>query len=674
MSWVKLTRGTFHFFSCSLLAAVMGGSADGKSPQWLQDRFLKIHMELNVPNRANRQVGERFDVQAFKQSIKTSRVQVVTLFAKDAYGNSFFQTRHGYFDPGLKFDLVKKQVDALHELGIKVLTHYSVADDSHIDLYHPDWISEDLNHKPLGGGPISNRTCLNSPYREEMLIPQLEELARLGVDGFWLDILHRPDGCFCQHCRKKFQERYQTELTPDEPRRFQFWWESWEETLAQINGHVRAINPDLAITYNPASMNGGANLLTQAQRGLIDFFTTESHLNASSGYEDHQIRARYYRALGVPFDIQNMTNIERWDDSTLKSVDMLKVEFSQILAHGGRIAAGTQLYPWGEYERVGAGVLGEAFQFVEARLPFAFGARSVPYAAVLLPDGVPGLGLGVVTSDHGLVGIMSALAQIHLQFDILEPGNGGYELLQNYKLAIMPQPEATFRGSTGRSELQRFLKLGGKLLLISNKRDLDVETLSTLGLKVSSRAWKVQSGTLQGNNTAEPFPFEGDLIALEGSGSKTAVSLSTGNEVLPAVSLLTNQISYIGWPLGQVYYDTAYPEWRKYLAEALAALGLTLPYEVQGPANLDVNLMQRRGEYLLHLTYVPVQRGIPGVMPQLWKVAPLQSVRVSVRCPRPSSVFLEPGGKQLQFNYDGSTAHIQVGEVNLYEVVRISTQ
>jgi len=648
--------------------------AEGKSPQWLQEKFLKIHMELNVPNRANRQVGERFDMQAFKQSIKASRVQVVTLFAKDAYGNAFFQTRHGYFDPGLKFDLVKEQVDALHELGIKVLTHYSVADDSHIDLYHPDWISEDLNHKPLGGGPISNRTCLNSPYREEMLIPQLEELARLGVDGLWLDILHRPDDCFCQHCRKKFQKHYQTELTPDEPRRFQFWWDSWEETLTQINVHVRAINPDLAITYNPASMNGGANLLTQAQRGLIDFFTTESHLNASSGYEDHQIRARYYRALGVPFDIQNMTNIERWDDSTLKSGEMLKLEFSQILAQGGRIAAGTQLYPWGEYERVGAEVLGEAFRFIEERLPFAVGARSVPYAAVLLPDGVPGLGLGTATSDPGLIGTVSALAQIHLQFDILEPGNGGYELLQNYKLAIIPQPEATFRGSPGRSKIQRFLKAGGKLLLISNQKGLSADLVSALSLSVSSREWKAQVGTLRDDTKTDPFPFEGDLTTLEGPTFKRLVSLDTGADTLPAVSLLTNQVGYIGWPVGKVYYDTSYPEWRRYLSESLAALGLTLPYEVQAPANLDVNLMQREGEYLLHLIYAPVQKGMPGLMPQLWKVAPLQGVRVSVRCPHPRRISLEPGGRQLSFNYDGSAAHIQVGEVNLYEVVRISTQ
>jgi len=179
---------------------------------------------------------------------------------------------------------------------------------------------------------------------------------------------------------------------------------------------------------------------------------------------------------------------------------------------------------------------------------------------------------------------------------------------------------------------------------------------------------------LQGSIKSDRFPFEGDLTALEGPTVKKIVSLETGADALPAVSLLTSQVSYIGWPLGKVYYDTAYPEWRRYLAEALAALNLALPYSVEGPANLDTNLMQRQGEYLLHLIYLPVQKGIPGLMPQLWKTAPLKDVRVSVRCPRPLRVSLEPRARPLQFSYDKSTAHIQVPEVNLYDVVRITIE
>jgi hypothetical protein len=636
-----------------------------KQPEgWLQERFLKIHMELNVPNRRDRIVGERFDASAFQEAIRASHVQVVTIFAKDAYGNSFFHTQHGYFDPGLKFDLVKAQVEALHALGIKVLTHYSVGDDSHIDLFHPDWICQDNEGKPIGA-VLSNQTCLNSPYREEMLLPQLEELARLGLDGLWLDIWGPPPECFCQYCRRKFRERYGTELTPLDSHRFQFWWESWEEALADVNRRVRAINPDIAITWN------GANLRDQARRGLVNFFTSESHVNRRTGYEDHQIQARYLRPLGVPFDIQNMTNVERWDDSTLKHAVQLEVEFSQAVAQGGRISAGTQLYPWGEYELAGAKVLGQAYQFIEDRLPYVRGARTAAYAAVLTPDGRPGEGFAKITSDQGLIGTLSALTQQHVQFDILEGANGGYELLANYQLAIIPQPEATFQERAGRMALEQFLKGGGKLLLISNGKAPSRDFLHALGLQVQSQQRKAVRGQLRGRGQESGFPFQGDLVTLEGPGVTSVVSLQSGGEEWLAVSLLSKQIGYIAWPLGRDFYETGYPEWRGFLGEALSSLRLDVPYEVQGPANLDVNLMERQGEYLLHIVNASIQKGLPGLMPQVWDVAPVYDIQVTVRCPRPSDVSLEPGGQKLAFSYDGVKVHFRVPEVHVYEIARI---
>jgi hypothetical protein len=620
---------------------------------------------LNVPVRSSRLVGDRFDASKFQESIRASQVQVVTVFSKDAYGNAFFHTQHGYFDPGLKFDLVDQEVQALHASGIKVLTHYSVADDSHIDLFHPDWLCKDIDGKPLPGGPLSNRACLNSPYREEMLLPQFEELARLGVDGLWLDIWASPEGCFCRYCREKFSEKYGAELTPQDPRRFQFWWDSWEQALVDVNRRVRAINPHIAITYN------GAHLLSQARRGLVDFFTSESHVNPTTGYEDHQIQARYLRPLGIPFDIQNMTNIERWDDSTLKSETQLELEFSQAIAQGGRVSAGTQLYPWGEYEHAAALVLGQAYQFIAKRLPFVKGVRSLAYAAVLVPDGVPGDGFSKTISDTGLIGTFTALSELHAQFDILEGTNGGYDLLSRYKLAIIPHPEGTFEDPGGQRALQDLLKKGGNLLLISSDETPSEKLLRSLGLQVSSRKRGEVRGELWSPGVSEGFPFQGNVVTLEGPRVRDLVTLRTPAGDLPVVSLLTNQISYIAWPLGRGFHETGYPEWRGFLKTALSALGLEAPYEIQGPANLDVNLMERKGEFLLHMVNAPIQRGLPELMPHVWNLAPIFEIPVSVRCPRPHEVVLEPEGRQLRFAYDGTSVHFTIPEVRIYEIARI---
>jgi len=665
-------RGTF--WSIVLLASArvvysadsFSGSAAGQKPgDWLGEKFLKIHLEFNVPLRSGLPVGDRYDAEALQQSIRASRVQVVTIMAKDAYGNSFFRTQHGYFDSRLKFDLIKRQLDALHALGIKVLTHYSVEDDSHIDIFHPDWISQDATGKPVHCCVISNRTCLNSPYREEILLPQLEELTRLGLDGLWLDIFLSPEGCFCQYCQRKFRERYGSELTPSEARRFEFWQKSWEEALVEVNRRVRAINPQIVITYN------GAHQLSQASNGLVNFFTSESHVNRRTGFEDHQIQARYLRPLRIPFDIQNMTNVERWDDSTLKSAVQLESEFSQAIAQGGRISAGAQLYPWGEYDRVAAETLGEAFKFIEARLPYVSGSRSFPYAAVLTPDGNPGDALSKITSEAGLIGTFAALAQLHLQYDILEGSNGGYNLLSNYKLAIIPQPEATFREPEGRAALEQFLKAGGKVLLISNGKDPGTESLHSLGLDAKTRIRNSVEGTLEAGGIGNGFPFQGDVVLLDTEGSTEIGGLRTGADHLSVISLLSSNVAYVAWPLGRDFYQTGYPELREFLRSALTGLKLDLPYEVEGPANLDVNLMERPAELLLHLVNVSTQRPLSGLMPQIWDSAPVYETQVKVRCQKPQSVWLEPGSHKLPFTYDGTAVHFVVPKADIYEIARI---
>jgi len=668
----NLTGTLPHGLCLAILAGAIFGTgspspsfAQGTPIEWLQERYLKTHMELNVPLRQGRPVGDRFDVTKFQEAIRESRLQVVTVFAKDAYGNAFFKTQHGYFDPGLKFDLVAQEVQALHALGIKVLTHYSVGDDSHIDLYHPDWLCKDINGKPSPGGVLSNRACLNSPYREQMLLPQLEELARLGLDGLWLDIWASPRDCFCQSCRQKFREKYGADLTPDDPRRYQFWWDSWEQALVDVNHRVRAINPNIAITYN------GAHLLSHAQRGLVNFFTSESHVNATTGYEDHQIQARYLRPLGIPFDILNMTNIERWDDSTLKSETQLELEFSQAIAQGGRVSAGTQLYPWGEYEHPVAAVLGQACQFIEKRLPFVKDSQSMSYAAVLVRDGEPGEGFYKATSDPGLIGTFTALSGLHTQFDILEADNGGYGLLSRYKLAILPNPEATLEAPDGQRALQDFLQKGGKILLISSDAPPSEKLLRSLGLQTSSNKYGEVQGELGSPGGSAGFPFRGNVVTLEGPKLRDLVTLRTPSGELSAVSLITNQIGYIAWPLGRAFYETGYPEWRGFLKTALSALGPEVPYEIQGPANLDVNMMERKSEFLMHIVNAPIQKGLPGLMPHVWSLAPISDIPVSVRCPRPREVVLEPEGRPLKFDYQGNTVHFTIPEVRIYAIVRI---
>jgi hypothetical protein len=640
-------------------------SPPGGSAAWLTDRFLKIHMELNVPHRLA-SIGERFNDESFQRAIRASGIQAAVLFAKDAYGNAFFNTRYNNKARGLSFDLVERQVRLLHGMGIQAVVHYSVGDDSRIDLFHPEWLCSDISGKPLHGGPISNRACLNSAYREELLLPQLEELVRLGVDGIWLDIFRTPVDCFCASCRTKFRSRYGAELTPSDARREAFWADSADEALAEISRRTRAVNPNLAITFN------GAHLLRHARRRLVDFFTVESHVSLVTGYEIHHMQARYLRALDVPFDIQFMTNAEHWDDSTLKSPVQLTAELSEILASGGRVSAGTQLYPWGEYEEAGARVLGEAYAFARERLPFLAGARAVRHAAVLVPEVAPGTGSWRIGADLALVGLTTALTRLHVQFDILEGSNSGYELLANYKVAILPAPGRTLQDAAGREALSKFRRSGGKVILISDEQALPAETANVFGFNVSATRIHVARGRISGGRLRD-FPYSGDVTTFHGPTDEPLIDLfDSQDRGVAAGGLLSRQIAWLGWPFGEVFYETRFPEWLRLLGAVISAVDPEPPYSVQGSPHLLTNLMERRGELLLHLVHVSAQKPLPGIPPAIWAPTRLYDVSGAVHCRRPERITLEPAGRDVPFTYDGRMARFEIPEVETYEIVRVA--
>jgi len=101
--------------------------------------------------------------------------------------------------------------------------------------------------------------CLNSPYTEQVVLPQLKELTEnYNMDAFWLDIVF-PSPCHCQWCKAKYQQQYKRPLPEDDAALRGFVLQTLTEFLQKSYGLIKSIQPDVLVSYNNAGWTDQRN-------------------------------------------------------------------------------------------------------------------------------------------------------------------------------------------------------------------------------------------------------------------------------------------------------------------------------------------------------------------------------------------------------------------------------
>ena len=335
-----------------------------------------LHLDYHIPELSIPAFG-RFDMAHYLEQLRRSDAEAVTLFAKDHFGNSFYPTRAGHRHRDLPCDLLGTAAAELRKAGKRVLAYYSLCWEKRAADLHPEWRQLDAENRPFGAEGPWGTVCVNSPYMEELVLPQLREIVGwYPVHGIFIDIaMMNPQGCFCPHCRERFRAETGRELTPG-PEQRRFAAESMRRALRKI----REAAGSLALCANASWGIGQPVEIAD----IVDFLVVESqpaHVS-SGGYLLQMMQAKYCHADGRPFQIITVRfHGGGWGELSLKSREQLCYEFSLIAAHGGKVCCGDQ----GDYDgNLDAGThrtLREAFDFVREREPF-LGGRARRHIAV----------------------------------------------------------------------------------------------------------------------------------------------------------------------------------------------------------------------------------------------------------------------------------------------------
>jgi hypothetical protein len=345
--------------------------------------------------------------------------------------------------------------------------HYSGVVDSRAVELHPEWAARDAAGKL---GPRNRVTSVFGPYVDELMIPQLRELAGdYHVDGAWVDgdcwgaMVDYSDAALAAW--KKETGETTAPQDPADPR-WQRWMdfhrEGYRRYLRRYVDALGASHPQFQVISNWAFSGHMPEAVCAGVAALSGDFSPDDSVNSA------RFAGRCLENQGLPWDLMAWS-FSRKTRKQKPAVQLMQ-EAAIVLAQGG----GFQAYF--KQDRDGAvrdmkemEVMAEVARFCRARQPFCHRSKAVPQIALLYStaghyhssnrlfhpsgsDGIPVLqkALTALLEDQQAVQIVS---EHHLEGK-----------LTNWPLIIVPG--WGYLNPSFRDELAGYAKNGGKLLLI----------------------------------------------------------------------------------------------------------------------------------------------------------------------------------------------------------------
>jgi hypothetical protein len=419
-------------------------------------RYRQIHLDFHTsPDCLD--VGVDFDAQAFACTLQEARVNAINIFAKCHHGYSYYPTKVGTVHPGLHFDLLGRQIEALHRANIVCPIYVSIMWDELAGAQHPEWVIANKDGRIASRPPLSNEwgwTTLDvSSGYADYVMAQVTELTELyEVDGFWFDI------CFPRPNYSPWgQAQMRAAGVPldDDEAVWEFARRKQERFFATMTGHVDRLAPGASIFYN--------GTISRDMRRIAAY---ETHFEVESlptsgtwGYLHYPVMARQARTYGKPMIGMTGRFHRSWGDfGGLKTVDQMRYECATTVAAGGRVCVGDQLHPRGALDAAVYRMVGAAYAEVEALEPWLVDAVPAPEAAVLaigpLEEELDGIG----TQSPDAEGAVQMLIELGVQCDLVD----AEAALDGYRLVVLP--DGTQVDEALRARLDAFTAAGGALI------------------------------------------------------------------------------------------------------------------------------------------------------------------------------------------------------------------
>ena len=450
---------------CAAIGLLLNASPAADPPRMRRaDAFLGVHFDFHAGTDCS-QVGARTTPEMVQLVVDKVHPDYLQIDCKGHPGYSSYPTKVGNRAPGFVGDPLRIWREATRRRGVALFMHYSGVWDSAAVAAHPEWAAVNAD-----GKPNDRATSVFGPYVDQLMIPQLRELAGdYGVDGVWVD-----GDCWATtpDYGEKAVRRFCAQTgAPSAPRKAgEPYWHEWldfnREGFRRYVRHyvdeLKSSHPDFQVISNWAFSDHMPEPVSAAVAGLSGDFSPDDSVNSA------RFAGRCLENQGVPWDLMSWS-FSRKTRKQKPAVQLMQ-EASVVLAMGG----GYQAYF--KQDRDGAlrdpaemDTMAEVARFCRARQTFCHHSAAVPQVALLYSTAGQYRQSSRLFHWAGTTGVTilrQALTQV-LQ------NHYGVEILSEHHLKgkmsrwpVIIVPGWDYLEPGFRNELAAYARSGGKLLLI----------------------------------------------------------------------------------------------------------------------------------------------------------------------------------------------------------------
>ncbi len=636
------------------------------------DCYFGVHFDLHASEDID-DAGKTLTYAMIDTFLSRVRPDFVQIDCKGHPGISSYPTKVGFHVKGFEKDPLRLWREVTEKNKVGLFMHFSGVWDGKVVQQHPDWAVIKAN-----GERSTQKVSFFSPYLETYMIPQLKELSNdYQVDGAWIDgecWAVEPDygGASLQRFTKETGITAIPRSTSDQyyPEFLEYTRSLFREHMKKYVNAIHQFNPDFQITSNWAY----SSMMPEKVSIPVDFLSGD--VTPQNGVFRSAFEARCLAPQGKPWDL--MAWGFSWNGGTMpmsiKSAVQLKQEAAEIIAMGG----GVQFYfqqnrdlsikPWLAY------MLEDIAAFCRERQPYCHKASPVPQIALLYP--------AQSYQKSAPVAYSRSLGMLQGTLNALLDGQQAVEIIMEHNLTgrmdqypLIIVPECDYLEPSFIDELRAYVKKGGSLLVIG------VETAglfsTELGLTSSvkssgSEAFIAASGKIGS--------IRSDLLVVElAEGGKPLSRFYQGSDFNDPDTTIAASINSFGkGQVAGIYFNagTAYTEYktpviRDFLDEIIRELFPAKLVEVTGSHLVHVAVNTVKGKMVVNLINVAGEHTNQSAL-GYDEVPPLQNLSVTIRTPeRPSGIFLQPGGKELEFSWADGLSTLLIAELPLHIILEV---
>ena len=633
------------------------------------ESFLGIHFDFHAGPDCQ-EVGQHTSPAMIENIIDRVHPDYLQIDCKGHPGYSSYPTKVGNPVPGFVGDPLRVWREVTARRGVGLYMHYSGVWDGHA-VKNPGWAA--LN---ADGTPNPKATSFWGPYADQLLIPQLRELATAyGVDGVWVDgdswaavPDYSPAAITAFRTATGFAEAPRKAGEPHWFEFLQFHREAFRRYVRHYITEVKQAKPSFQICSNWAFTDHMPEPVSAPLDFLSGDFSPDDSVNSA------RLSGRYLARQGIPWDLMawSFSNKPSPGPRPQKTALQLQREAAIVLALGGGFQAYYKQKRDGSIFDEQMPVMAEVAAFCRTRQHLSHHGVAVPQIALLLStEDQYRRNQGLFNRNLTRVrGVLEALLEQQHPVEVL----GEHHLagrMAEYPLIIIPECDSLT--PQFRDQLAAYARAGGRLLLVGQSS----ASLFARELGLTLQAEAKGSGPLQLSHagTETTLTARAQAVTL-GAGAQEFGQLRNPKApdapAQPAASIQSfgrGRVAAIYFTAGQAYAKDHPPALRTFLHALTRELFPHPLVEVSGPG-VDVTVARNHGQLLVHLVNTSGPHATEGILTELAPVGPLA---VSIRQPRPpASVTLAPSGRPLPHTHRNGKIELTIPQVPIHEIVVVT--